>query len=258
MLQPDKYIRNSATDTPFSSMSAQLYPNDSPDATEMRGTDHQLADDPHDPVHDALQQNFSIVSNQKQGGDDADSAISLVKDFALHQAAKKAPLKFDEARNVVLNHVVKTEACPAANGKSTIPAFVYTDMTNGRTWFHNPDTNENFEIQTSNDVTSNAREGADDPYVGNITRCEINNLKELGDAFGTVKIYTTDNRSRWIHGGGTDLDDPYAPHQGWKPTLGCTRGQNEDLEKLCGRINEWKLGNPNRPIVYIRTRSITP
>ncbi len=33
-----------------------------------------------------------------------------------------------------------------------------------------------------------------------------------------------------IHGGGTGLADPLAPHQGWMFTHGCTRLQNIDLE----------------------------
>jgi|SRR5579872_446151 len=31
-----------------------------------------------------------------------------------------------------------------------------------------------------------------------------------------------------IHGGGSDLPDPFAPHQGWEDTFGCIRLQNED------------------------------
>lgn len=31
-----------------------------------------------------------------------------------------------------------------------------------------------------------------------------------------------------IHGGGSDLPDPFAPQQGWEWTFGCLRLQNED------------------------------
>jgi hypothetical protein len=256
MPQPDRNIPNNPASTPFSSMSAQLYPDTTGARDEMEA-DQQPTDGSHDPVHEALQQNFSIDSNQKQGGSDADNAISLVKDFALHQLSNKAPLTFDEAKNAVLNHVIKTHASPE-NISSTIPALVYTDMAGGRTWFHNPDTGENFEIQTRNAVTRNSQEGANNPYIGNITRCEINKLNGLGAAFGISKIYTTDNRQRWIHGGGSDLDDPLAPRQGWEKTKGCTRGQNEDVEQLCRRIQQWQEEKPGRPILYIRTWSMKP
>ncbi len=255
-LPSDQSQRSNAASPPFSSMSDQLYPQVgqgrvSPGVVQLQ--DDTFTDD---PVHDAIRQVFDIESNQKQGGDDADKAIGLVKDFASHQAWKNSPLTFDEAKNTVMNHVVKTQAAQG-NTASTIPALVYTDMSGGKTWFHNPDTNENFEIQTSNAVTSNAKEGADSPYIGNITRCEVGELKNA-KAFGTAKIYTTDNRQRWIHGGGTGLDDPLAPRQGWKPTQGCTRGQNEDVEQLCRKIQQWQTENPDRTILYIRTRSMNP
>ena len=52
------------------------------------------------------------------------------------------------------------------------------------------------------------------------------------DEFGTFYITTGDPRGRDIHGGGSGLDDPKAPRQGWYPTLGCLRMQNEDGEAL--------------------------
>lgn len=55
---------------------------------------------------------------------------------------------------------------------------------------------------------------------------------EDSDAYGTFYIDTGDPRGRVIHGGGSGLDDPKAPRQGWYPTLGCIRCQNEDGEKL--------------------------
>ena len=35
-----------------------------------------------------------------------------------------------------------------------------------------------------------------------------------------------------IHGGGSDLPDPFALHQGWEYTFGCLRCQNADLEQI--------------------------
>lgn len=55
---------------------------------------------------------------------------------------------------------------------------------------------------------------------------------EDSDEYGTFYISTGDSRGRDIHGGGSGLDDPKAPRQGWYPTLGCVRMQNEDGEAL--------------------------
>ena len=61
---------------------------------------------------------------------------------------------------------------------------------------------------------------------------------EQDQAFGTFYITTGDPRGRDIHGGGSGLFDPYAPRQGWVPTWGCLRMQNEDGIELCEMINE--------------------
>ena len=53
-----------------------------------------------------------------------------------------------------------------------------------------------------------------------------------GPGYGTFYIETGDPRERDIHGGGSNLDDPYAPRQGWLPTYGCLRMQNEDGQAL--------------------------
>ena len=50
--------------------------------------------------------------------------------------------------------------------------------------------------------------------------------------YGTFYISTGDYRGRDVHGGGSGLDDPKAPRQGWYPTLGCLRMQNEDGQEL--------------------------
>lgn len=53
-----------------------------------------------------------------------------------------------------------------------------------------------------------------------------------GPAYGTFYIKTGDPRGRDIHGGGSGLQNPFAPRQGWVPTYGCLRMQNKDGEKL--------------------------
>lgn len=42
-----------------------------------------------------------------------------------------------------------------------------------------------------------------------------------------------DPRGRAIHGGGSNLDDPYAPYQNLTPTYGCYRMHNADIYHLC-------------------------
>ena len=66
--------------------------------------------------------------------------------------------------------------------------------------------------------------------------------------FGTFYISTGDARGRDIHGGGSGLDDPKAARQGWYPTLGCLRMQNEDGEALSRLI----LENGNDVVMEVR------
>lgn len=58
--------------------------------------------------------------------------------------------------------------------------------------------------------------------------------------YGTAFIYTGDPRGRGIHGGGSGLSDPFAPRQaddeGWVPTYGCLRMNNEDVEELANMV----------------------
>lgn len=68
--------------------------------------------------------------------------------------------------------------------------------------------------------------------VGNYTAVADEPPAEDSAEFGTFYITTGDPRGRDIHGGGSGLDDPKAPRQGWCPTLGCLRMQNEDGEAL--------------------------
>ena len=59
-----------------------------------------------------------------------------------------------------------------------------------------------------------------------------------GASFGTFYISTGDKRARDIHGGGAGLVDPWAKRQGWVPTYGCLRMQNDDGEELARLILE--------------------
>jgi hypothetical protein len=130
-------------------------------------------------------------------------------------------------------------------------AIVYTNMSTGTTMFYNSTTGEKFEFESRNAVVRGSKPGADSPYSGLVTYCE---LGQLARAFGTAKMRTTDGRYRWVHGGGSGLADPFAPRQGWKPTEGCTRAQNEDVEALCEKISEFRKTFPNGTILYRRDR----
>jgi RHS repeat-associated protein len=105
-------------------------------------------------------------------------------------------------------------------------------------------------IETRNKVVSTANPGANDPYsTPDIVGCIDISAKRYGnDAY----INTGDPRGRAIHGGGSGLSDPFAPRQGWVPTFGCTRGQNEDIHRICRGIDTFMQSHPNTPIPYNR------
>ncbi len=128
-------------------------------------------------------------------------------------------------------------------------ALVYTDITNGKTIMLDSNGRSIMEMESRNQVTSTAKDGAAGAYTGKFTYCEY---PKSSKAFGTAKWRTTDDRGRWIHGGGSGLSEPLAARQGWNPTLGCTRAQNEDVKSLCERSEQFKENNPNSSIDYIR------
>jgi len=108
-------------------------------------------------------------------------------------------------------------------------------------------------IETHNDVV-NAKPGANAPYKSDVVG--VSN-RHGGDnvAYGPKGAFidTGDTaRGRDIHGGGTGLPDPMADRQGWKPTLGCTRGQNEDVINLGNAITQFQQANPGVGIPYVR------
>jgi len=127
--------------------------------------------------------------------------------------------------------------------------IVYTQMKLGQTIYYDSFTGESFIFTTSNKVAKNSKLGADNPYSGLVTYCERGQLKK---AYGTAKMRTTDSRYRWIHGGGSGLIDPWSPQQGWKPTEGCTRAQNEDVDHLCTEIDVFRIRYPKGILLYRR------
>ncbi|EOM8569159.1 L,D-transpeptidase family protein, partial [Escherichia coli] len=111
------------------------------------------------------------------------------------------------------------------------------------TIYYDPETGDSMTFDSSNRIDRRSQRGAGDPYTGEVVGCETNE-SGISAAYGTTKIYTTDTRARWLHGGGSSLRDPYAPRQGWKPTMGCTRAQNEDVDELCKKVTSWMYSHP--------------
>jgi RHS repeat-associated protein len=96
--------------------------------------------------------------------------------------------------------------------------------------------------------------GAGGPYCGLFV-----GVRRGGDTveYGKngAKIITTDDRYRWIHGGGTPLvkrgEDPLAPYQDLTETQGCTRGHNQDVIDLGKALVYWQHLT-GMPITYCR------
>jgi hypothetical protein len=109
------------------------------------------------------------------------------------------------------------------------------------------------QIETRNAVAKKALPGAADPYSTPNIR-GVSNRHAGTDAYGPAGAFidTNDPRGRAIHGGGTGLPDTQADRQGWVPTMGCTRRQNEDVIKLGEAITTFQKENPGTPIPYIR------
>jgi RHS repeat-associated protein len=129
-----------------------------------------------------------------------------------------------------------------------------TDISERTTTFYPGPLEPNREpitIETHVDITGDALPGAGDPF----TTPNVNVIDVVNDPrFGPPGAYinTGDIRGRDIHGGGTGLDDPYAPQQGWVRTPGCTRGQNEDVIRLGDAIQDFQQRNPGVLIPYTR------
>jgi len=110
---------------------------------------------------------------------------------------------------------------------------------------------EPITIETHVDVTSDSLPGAGDAF----TTPNVRVLDFINDPqFGPPGAYidTGEIRGRDIHGGGSGLVNPYAPRQGWEATRGCTRGQNEDVQRLGDAIQGFQQRNPGVQIPYTR------
>lgn len=70
---------------------------------------------------------------------------------------------------------------------------------------------------------------------------------DYGAGYGNAYITTGDYRSRDIHGGSSNVDEPYADYQfgeppddedNWTPTYGCLRMRNKDCVELARMIKD--------------------
>ncbi|EGJ1575800.1 type VI secretion system tip protein VgrG [Escherichia coli] len=153
-----------------------------------------------------------------------------------------------------LERVISVYGPPAPDRAGAETPLVLTDMTGGVTIYYDPETGDSMTFDSSNRIDRRSQRGAGDPYTGEVVGCETNE-SGISAAYGTTKIYTTDTRARWLHGGGSSLRDPYAPRQGWKPTMGCTRAQNEDVDELCKKVTSWMYSHPGERIRYERFKT---
>jgi RHS repeat-associated protein len=109
-------------------------------------------------------------------------------------------------------------------------------------------------------VVRSSLPGADGPYSSADVYPRNGPHRGNPVGYGPNDLLLTDDvqRGRWLHGGGTGLSNPLAPRQGWKPTLGCTRLQNEDIQDLVDMVRAEKASNPGVKIPYERTRAFEP
>ncbi len=135
-------------------------------------------------------------------------------------------------------------------------ATLVTDMDNNTTTFdprpEDPD-GKPFTIETRNKIISSSAPGADDPFETEDVNVidTVTNHKSFGP--DGAYIDTGDPRGRDIHGGGgANEKEAIKARQGWRPTFGCTRGQNKDVIKLADEIRKFQQRHPAAKIPYSR------
>jgi RHS repeat-associated protein len=151
----------------------------------------------------------------------------------------------------------------AKDASPNVPSSsLHTDMKGHTTTFKSTDIYGNTTtktIETKNAIDHKKSEpGADSAYsTDNIKG--VSNRHAGQDAYGPAGAFidTGDSRGRAIHGGGTGLPDPMADQQGWKPTEGCTRGQNADVISLGQTITN-SQHNPAESGIIPYTRNDNP
>ncbi|RYD93226.1 MAG: hypothetical protein EOP50_11445, partial [Sphingobacteriales bacterium] len=152
------------------------------------------------------------------------------------------------------NEVWGISRIPGEEPSAQVTTFINLNVTT----YKDSDGNE-YSYDSRNDVSKRSAPGADGPYQSSDMYVVAGPLHNKPIAYGPNSVLTTnDPRGRWLHGGGTGLPNPLAPQQGWKPTLGCTRLQNQDIRQLANHVKEFKLRHPGTPVSYQRVIYFKP
>jgi RHS repeat-associated protein len=156
----------------------------------------------------------------------------------------------------VVSYAVRSigPAAPVDSSEGHLPssASIRTEMKDQKTIF-TVDGTVAGEWTSKNDVSKRSLPGANDPYESSDSYPTNGPYKNKTNAYGPNDILKTDDvRGRWLHGGGTGLPNPSAPEQGWKPTMGCTRMQNKDIQELVNRVRDFKSAFPGTSVPYSR------
>jgi YD repeat-containing protein len=149
-------------------------------------------------------------------------------------------------------------------------ARLYTDQLGGTTTFDPRPEDPNgmpITIPTRSNAASTAAPGATMPFSSpDVTPHAPIPGRPYSRSYGPygayIDVHDPEGRGRNIHGGGScpgnSYSDPVAPQQGWCPTMGCTRGQNEDVIALANAVRQFKERHPNTAVPYTRAYGPMP
>ena len=204
----------------------------------------------------------SISNSAQQFNNMIELSTPVAKEAVNNQKVKEPP-KIDKNKTQ-LNGNTKDVKVKISDGMAVIYTFQdmdygpFEEPKEGYTVFYDHLGNKLFSFKSGSRVSSKAKSNADGMFTGFYTIISGGTrTSQLGAAYGTTKIRSTDTRARWVHGGGSGLKDPYAEKQGWRVTMGCTRAQNKDVENLAEKIINFQRQYPNIKIKYIRDKKGT-
>ena len=204
----------------------------------------------------------SISNSAQQFNNMIELSTPVAKEAVNNQKVKEPP-KIDKNKTQ-LNGNTKDVKVKISDGMAVIYTFQdmdygpFEEPKGGYTVFYDHLGNKIFSFKSGSRVSSKAKSNADGAFTGFYTIISGGTrTSQLGAAYGTTKIRSTDTRARWVHGGGSGLKDPYAEKQGWRVTMGCTRAQNKDVEILAEKIINFQRQYPNIKIKYIRDKKGT-
>ncbi|MGE4292535.1 MAG: RHS repeat-associated core domain-containing protein [Desulfovibrio sp.] len=124
---------------------------------------------------------------------------------------------------------------------ATKPASLEFDPSTGRMIFR--DDTGSYSYEARNDVVRGHTPIEDGAYVPDVTPQTIKKQPAYGPPGSYIDTGRKDQKD--IHGGGSRCKDPYAARQEWRPTEGCIRMQNEDVQELSKKIKDYKKRTGN-------------